>query len=188
MAASALNVLSGIGAAVAGLAGESVSKSGSIPGFDLATILPALLGNKTGTTGGTGGIAATLVSAVAKSGILNNVNLVELAGSLLSFSKTSGTTTGKTASGGIAGLAQAIIGGSGKGADLSSIAAMASTLAGSAKDKKGLTSIASELGKTLSSSFGAHFEGGGTALKSLDSTMGGDIKTDLFKAVLKGLT
>ena len=188
MAASALNVLSGIGAAVAGMAGEKVSKTGSIPGFDLATIIPALLGNKAGGTGTAGGIASTLVSAVAKSGLLNNVNLVELAGSLLSFSKASGTATGKTASGGVAGLAQAIIGNSGKGADLGSIAALASTLAGTAKDKKGLTSIASDLGKTLSSSFGVNFEGGGSALKSLDSVMGGDIKGDLFKAVLKGLT
>ena len=188
MAASALNVLSGIGAAVAGLAGETVSKTGSIPGFDLATIVPALLGNKTGTTGGgAGGMAATLVSAVAKSGLLNNVNLVELAGSLLSFGNSSGTT-GKTTTGGVAGLAKAIIGNSGKGADLGSIATLASSLAGSVKDKKGLTSIASDLGKTLSSSFGVNFEGGGSALKSLDSAMGGDIKTDLFKAVLKGLS
>jgi hypothetical protein len=59
MSSSSLSVLSGIGAAVAGLAGEKVSKSGEIPGFDLAAILPALLGNS-------GGIGGSIVSAVAQ--------------------------------------------------------------------------------------------------------------------------
>ena len=185
MAASAINVLSGIGAAVAGLAGEKVSKSGSIPGFDLAAIIPALLGQSGGTAGS---IAGMLTSAVAKSGLIKGANIAQLAGSLLSIGKgTETTTTKKTAADGIAGLASAILGNSGKGADLSSIASLATTLAGTAKDEKGLLSMATKLGKLLSSSGGVSFEGSGTALKALDSIMGGDTKGDLFKAVLKGL-
>ncbi|GBU26981.1 hypothetical protein R84B8_00497 [Treponema sp. R8-4-B8] len=182
MALSALNVLSGIAAAAAGLAGEKVSKDGAVPGLDLAAIIPALLGK----SGGIAGIAGGALAAVAKTGLLNNSklgNLAELAGSLFSFGKAD--TTQKT-TGGIAGLASAIIGNSGGGA-LASIATMASGLAKSAKNEKEVTGMASELGKTLSSSFGVSFDGGGTAIKALDKVMGNDTKGDLFKAILKGL-
>jgi hypothetical protein len=181
MALSALNILSGIGAAAAGLAGEKVSKSGSIPGLDLAALVPALLGK----AGGTGGIAGGLLSAVTKTGLLKESNLAGLAGSLFSFDSTAGTAK-KTATEGVAGLAAAILGNSGTGTALGSIATLASTLAESAKGAKGLTGIASQLGKALSSS-GVSFEGGATALKGLDKVLGGDIKGELIKAVLKGL-
>jgi len=183
MASSAFNILSGIAAAAAGLAGEKVSKNGSIPGLDLAAIIPAMLGK----SGGVAGILGGALSSVAKTGLFSSSKLgsmAKLAGSLFSVGKT-GTT--QKAEGGIAGLAAAIIGSSGSGS-LGSIAAMASELAKSAKDKTEVNGMASELGKTLSSSFGVSFGGGGTALKALDKVMGSDAKGELFKAVLKGLT
>jgi len=185
MASSALSVLSGIAAAAAGLAGEKVSKSGSIPGLDLATIVPALLGK----AGGGSSILGTVASVAAKSGLLNSTNiekLAELAGSLLSSSKTTSGTK-KATTDGIAGLAAAIAGGSGTGANLASIATMASKLGKTTKDDKGLTSMASQLGKTLSSSFGVSFNGSGTAVKALDKVLESDTKSELFKAILKGL-
>ena len=184
MAVSTMNILSGIGAAVTGLAGEKVPKSGVIPGFDLEAIIPALLGNKAG------GIVGNLTSLAAKTGLVKDSNLVELAASLFSqaASAKSAGTAKSAAPEGIAGLASAIMGNSGKGADLASIASMALTLGKTAKDAKGLTGIASELGKNLKSTSGLSFSGGGTALKALDSVMGADVKGDLFKAVLKGLT
>ena len=186
MASSALNVLSGIAAAAAGLAGEKVPKSGIIPGLDLSTILPALLGSK---AGGAGGLAGNLISAVAKSGLLQNVNIAELAGSLLSMgsAKSSAATDSKKPLEGIAGLASMIAGNSGSGANLVSIASLATKLAGTAKDDKGLTSMAGELGKVLSGNFGVSLAGAGTALKALDKTVEKDTKGDLFKAILKGL-
>ena len=189
MAISALNVLSGIGAAVAGLSGEKVSKTGVIPGFDLATIIPALLGKAVG--GGKSGegsnLLGTLTTAVAKSGLINSSNLASLAGSLFSFGKQSTPAAQNTSAGGIAGLAAAILGNSGQGADLMSIAKMATGLAKTTTDAKGLTAIASELGKTLSGSGGVSLAGGATAVKALDKVMQGDAKSELLKAVLKGL-
>ena len=182
MALSAINILSGVAAAATGLAGEKVSKDGTIPGLDLAAIIPAMLGK----SGGIAGIAGGALASVVKTGLLNSSNLgnvAKLAGSLLSFEKTD---PAKKASGGIADLAAAIIGNSGAGS-LGSIAAMASRLAKSAKDEKEVNGMASELGKTLSGSFGVSFDGGGTALKALDKVMGSDTKGELFKAVLKGL-
>jgi len=191
MAISGLNVLSGIGAAVAGLSGEKVSKTGAIPGFDLAAIIPALLGKATGGTGSSGSnLLGTLTSAVVKSGLINSSNLASLAGSLFSFGKqsTPAQQQQNTSAGGIAGLAAAILGNSGQGADLVSIAKMATGLAKTANDSKGgLTGIASELGKALSGSGDVHLAGGATALKALDKVMQGDTKTELLKAVLKGL-
>ncbi|MCL2320034.1 MAG: hypothetical protein FWC45_08105 [Treponema sp.] len=184
MASSALNVLSGIAAAAAGLAGEKVPNTGSIPGLDLAEIIPALLGK----TGAGGGIAGTLMSVVAKTGLLGGSklgNLAELAGSLLSFSNPAGTE--KKAAGGIAGLAAAVIGNTGSGANLGSIAALASKLGNTAGNDKDLTSMASNLGKTLSDSFGISLNGSGTALKALDKVLGDDTKSALFKTILKGL-
>ena len=181
MASTAISILSGIAAASAGLAGEKVSKSGAIPGLDLAAIVPALLG-KSG-----GGIAGTLASLASKSGLLDSSklgSLAELAGTLIS-AKTGGAK--KSATEGIAGLAAAITGGSGSGADLGSIAAMATKLAKTAKDSKGLNGMASELGKTLAGSFGVSFNGSGTALKSLDKVIGNDTKGELFKTILKSL-
>jgi hypothetical protein len=183
MASSALNVLSGIAAAAAGLAGEKVSKNGTIPGLDLAAIVPALLGK----TGGAGGIVGGVLSSVVKSGLLDNSrlgDLANLAGSLLSFGKTG---TVKKATGGIVGLAAEIAGNSGSGTALASIASLASTLANSGKDKKELTGVASELGKTLSDKFGISFNGGATALKALSEVTGSDAKSELFKSILKGL-
>ena len=185
MASSSLNVLFGIAAAAAGLAGEKVSKSGSIPGLDLAAIVPALLGK----TGGAAGIAGTLATMAAKSGLLNSSkmgNLAELAGSLLSSSTKTGTAK-SAAAGGIAGLAAAVAGCTGSGANLGTIAALASKLGKTAKNDKELTGIASSLGKTLSSSCGLSFNGSGTALNALGKVLGGDAKGELFKAVLKGL-
>jgi hypothetical protein len=184
MASSALDILSGLAAAAAGLSGEKVSKSGAIPGLDLAAIVPALLGK----SGGVAGIAGTLASAAVKSGLLKGSNLgglAELAGSLLSSSAAKATATTKTSGEGIAGLAAAIMGSS--GSNLGSIATMASKLAGTAKDAKGLTSMAIELGKTLNSSFGVSLNGSSTALKALDKVLGDDTKASLFKAALKGL-
>jgi len=185
MASSALNVLSGIAAAAAGFSGEKVPKSGSIPGLDIAAIIPAMLGK----TGGVMGIAGALASVASKSGLLDSSklgDLASLAGSLLSQGKTG---TVKTASGGgIADLAAAIAGNSGSGANLGSIASLAATLAKSVKGKKELTGMASELGTALSNSHGVSFNGGGTALKALDKVLGSDAKGELFKAVLKGLS
>jgi len=83
MATSALSVLSGIAAAAAGLSGEKVAKSGVIPGLDLATILPAMLGK----AGGAGSIVGKIASVASKSGLLTGANIekvAELAGSLIS--------------------------------------------------------------------------------------------------------
>jgi len=182
MSSSALNILSGIAAASAGLAGEKVAKDGTVPGLDLAAILPALLGK----SGGAAGVLGNVANLAAKSGLLNSSNmgnLASLAGSLLSVGKAQTTTK---ASGGIEGLAATITGNAGTGAALGSIATLASALAKSAKDKKETTDMASELGKTLSSQFGVSL-GGGTAIKALDSVLGKDVKGELFKAVLKGL-
>jgi len=182
MASSALSILKGVAAAAAGLAGEKVAKTGDIPGLDLATIIPALMG-KSG-----GGILGTIASVVSKTGLLNSSNvgkLAELAGSLLSLPEKAGAK--KTAATGIAGLAAAIAGGTGSGTNLASIAAMAGKLAGKAKDDKGLTSIASELGKTLSGKFGVSFEGPASAITGLSKVLEGDTKSKLFTAILKGL-
>ena len=184
MSSSALNVLSGIAAAAAGLAGEKVPKSGVIPGLDLASILPALLGSN---EGGGASKAGALLSAVSKSGLLKNVNIAELAGSLLSIGSSSAGTEKKSSLEGIAGLASMIAGNTGSGANLGSIAAMALQLAGTAKNNKGLTSMAGELGKTLSSQFGISLAGAGTTVKALDKVVEKDTKSDLFKAILKGL-
>jgi hypothetical protein len=184
MASSSLNILSGIAAAATGLAGEKVSKNGAIPGLDLAEIVPALLG-KSG--GGASGIAGALASAAAKSGLLNNSklgNLADLAGSLLSSGNTGAV---KKTAGGIEGLAAAVIGNTGSGAALGSIASMAITLAKSVKNKKELTDMASNLGKMLNGNFGVSFNGAGTAIKALDKVLGNDAKGELFKVILKNL-
>jgi len=184
MSSSALTILSGIAAAAAGLTGEKVSKNGTVPGLDLAAIIPAMLGK----SGGAGNIVGALASVAVKSGFLkgsNLGNLAGLAGSLLSSGKTG---TVKKDSGGIEGLAAMIAGNSGSGADLGSIASLASSLAKSANGEKELTGMASDLGKTLSGTFGVSFNGGGTALKALDKVTGSDAKGELFKAILKGLS
>jgi hypothetical protein len=184
MAFSALNVLSGIAAAAAGLSGEKVSKSGAIPGFDLAAVVPALLGNK---AGGAAGLVGTLASVATKTGLLNSSNLgnlAQLAGTLISASKTG--TAKKAAGGGIMELASAIMGNSGSGTDLGSIATLAGKLGKTAEGAKGLTSIAGELGSTLKNSFGVNFSGSG--LNALTKVMGGDAKADLIKTVLKGIS
>jgi hypothetical protein len=184
MASSSLNILSGIVAAAAGLAGEKVSKNGSIPGLDLAAIVPALLGK----AGRAAGIAGALASVAAKSGLLNNSrlgNLADLAGSLLSSSGNTGAI--KKNAEGIEGLAAAIAGNSGSGADLGAIASMAITLAKSVKNEKGLMDMASKLGKTLSGTFGVSFNGAGTALKALNNVLESDTKGELFKVILKNL-
>ena len=185
MASSSLNVLSGIAAAAAGFAGEKVSKNGSVPGLDLAAIVPALIGKN----GNSLGIAGTLASMAAKSGLLNSSNigsLVEMAGSVLSFSNKTGTAK-KGTTDSIAGLAATIAGNSGSVASLGSIATLASKLAKPAKNEKELTGIASQLGKSLSSSCGLSFNGPAGALNGLNKVMGNDTKGELFKAVLKGL-
>jgi len=183
MASSALNILSGIAAATAGMAGEKVAKDGTVPGLDLGAIIQAMLGK----SGGAAGVLGSVAGLAAKSGLLNSSNLgnlASLAGSLLSVGKAQ---TASKATGGIEGLAAAIAGNSGTGSALGSIATMASTLAKSAKDKKETTGMASELGKTLSGKFGVSL-GEGTAIKALDSVLGNDVKGELFKAVLKGLS
>jgi len=190
---TALNILSGVAAAAAGLAGEKVSKTGSIPGLDLATIVPALLGNKAGGSGIAGKLAS-VASLAAKSGLLTSANigkLAELAGTLITAGKAAKTTTGtaakKSTAATIASLATAIMGGTGTGANLASIATLAAKVAKPAEDDKSLISMASELGKTLSGKFGVSFNGPATAVKALDSVLPKDTKTDLFKAILKGL-
>jgi hypothetical protein len=186
MSSSALNILSGIAAAAAGFTGEKAAKDGTIPGLNLAAIIPAMLGNK---TGGSAGIIGTLASVAVKTGLLEKsklANLANLAGSLISSGKAG--TVNKAAGGGIEGLAAAIAGNSGSGTDLRSIASLALSLTNSAENKKELTGIASELGTTLSSKCGVSFNGGGSALKALDKAIGGDVKGELFKAVLKGLS
>ena len=186
MASSALNVLSGIAAAAAGLAGEKVSKNGEVPGLDLAVIIPALLGNTGGTEEGVLGLLAT---AVKKSGLLNSSNLknlAQLAGTLLSVSPISGEAKG-AAGGGITGLAAAIAGNSGSGTALGSIASLAAGLMSTAKNDNTLTGMASQLGKTLSGSFGVSYNGSGAALRAMDKVLEKDTKSELFKAILKGL-
>lgn len=188
MATSAFDVLSGIAAAVAGLAGDKVGKDGKIPGLDLATIIPALLGSK---SGGAGGLLGTLASVVSKTGLLKSANLgnlTELAGSLFSNSSPTESAAKKTSGGdGIAGLAAAIMGNSGKGLDLASIASMAAGLAKSAKSEKEVTGLAGDLGKTLNSSFGLSLNGGAGAITALGKVLGGDTKGALLQTVLKSL-
>jgi len=188
MASSALSVLSGIAAAAAGLSGEKVSKTtGAIPGLDLATIIPALLGSK---AGGTSSVVGKIASVAAKSGLVNSSNigkLADVAGSLISLTKKTGAKETADKTDGIAGLAAAILGGSGKAASLASIATAATKLAKTAKDDKALTGLASSLGKTLSSKFGVSFNGAGTAITALGKVLEGDTKTALFQTILKGL-
>jgi len=184
--AGALNILSGIAAAAAGFSGEKVSKDGSVPGLDLTAIVPTMLGSKSG------GVAGILSGALASmsTGLFGNSklgNIGELAGSLFSTKKTTAAATATNTSNGVAGLAAAIIGNSGAGS-LGSIATMATNLAKTAKSTKEVNNIASDLGKTLSSSFGVSFDGGGSALRALDKVMGNDKKGELFKAILGGLT
>jgi len=181
MASSALSILTGIGAAAAGFSGEKVAKDGIIPGLDIATIIPALLG-KSG-----GGLLGTLASAASKTGLLNASNLgklAELAAPLLTMGKASSKNT---ATDGIAGLAALITGGSGSGAELSSIAAMASKLGKKTKDESSLTNMASDLGKTLSGDFGLSFNGSAKTVNALDKVLENDTKSTLFKSILQGL-
>jgi len=187
MASSALDILKGIGAAAAGLAGEKVPKSGVIPGLDIATILPALLG-KAGSASGVLSKVASVASVASKAGLLKDSklgNLAELAGSLLSTGKiTAAKTESASKEGGIAGLAAAIIGG---GSSLTAIASLASKLGKTTEDDKGLKGMASELGKTLSGTFGVSLGGSSTSVKALDKVLEKDTKTDLFKSILTGL-
>ena len=184
MAISAMSILSGIGAAAAGLAGDKVSKTGSIPGLDLAAIIPALIGKSSGSSS----LLGTLTSVASKTGLLKNLDigkLAELAGTLITFT---GKTPAKTEStDGIAGLAAAIMGGSGTGSSLATIATLASKLGSTAKDDKSLTGMASDLGKTLASKFGVSFSGTGTQVKALDKVLEHDTKTTLFESILKGI-
>ena len=182
MAINALNILSGIGAAAAGLAGDKVAKDGVIPGFDIGTIVTSLLG-KSG-----GGLLGTITSVATKSGVLNSSNLgkvAELAGSLFSVGKTKEAETKEK--GGIAGLAAAIMGGSGDGAGLASIASMALKLGKTAKDEPSLLSMAADLGSTLSGKFGLSFGGSEKTVSALDKVMEGDAKTAIFKSILTGI-
>jgi len=182
MALNALSVLSGIGAAAAGLAGDKVAKDGVIPGFDVGTIVTALLGKSSG------GLLGTIASVATKSGVLNSSNIgkiAELAGSLFSAGKTKETKTAEK--GGIAGLAAAIMGGSGDGAGLASIASMALKLGKTAKDETSLLGMATDLGSTLSSSFGLSFGGSEKTVSSLDKVLGSDTKSALFKSILTGI-
>ncbi|MDR2662777.1 MAG: hypothetical protein LBC31_07260 [Treponema sp.] len=185
MASSALSLLSGVAAAAAGLAGDKLAKNGTVPGLDLASIVPALLGKAGGS--GAGGLLAGLASAAAQSGLLDPKNLgslAELAGTLLSAK--AGTAV-KKAGAGIPGLAAAIAGGSGSGTDLGKIAALAAGLAKSAKSPKDITALAADLGKTLSGQFGVSLNAPTAAVKGLGSLLGGDTKAVLFQTVLKGL-
>jgi len=212
MASSALNVLSGIAAAAAGLAGEKVAKDGIVPGLDLATIIPALLGSKTGGTGSS--LVGTLASAAVKTAVSKATSgtkaasetsgsgaglaqLASLAGTLLTVSAAKKTTETKaatatktskasTAVATIASLASAIAGNTG-GSSLSTIATLASKLAGTAKTEKEKTSMASELGKTLSSAFGVSLNGTGSAVTALGKALPDDTKSALFTSILKGL-
>jgi len=183
MSTSALSILTGIGAAAAGLSGEKVSKSGEIPGFDIASIITALLGK----SGGGGNLLGTIASLASKTGVLNSSNvgkIAELAGSLISTGKTSSS---KKETSGIAGLAALITGGSGSGADLVSIATMASKLGKTAKDESSLSNMASDLGKTLSGNFGVSFNGSEKTVNALDNVLENDSKSVLFKSILKGI-
>jgi hypothetical protein len=201
-ASSALNLLSGIAAAAAGLAGDKVAKDGTVPGLDLATIIPALLGSKTsGTTGSSsllGNLASAAVKAVTASGTNGSSSglgqLASLAGTLISTAAAKKTTAApaastaktSTAAATIASLASAIADNTG-GSSLSTIATLASKLAGSVKTDKEKTSMASELGKTLSSAFGLSLNGTGTAVKALEKALPSDTKSTLFTSILKGL-
>jgi len=191
MASSALSILSGIGAAAAGLAGDKVPKSGAIPGLDIASIIPALLGSKAGSGSGALSKVAAVASLASKAGLLDSSklgNIADLAGKLLSSkTETAAAQKAATAKDGIAGLAAAIIGGTGTGASLASIATMASKLGKTAEDDKGLKGMASELGKTLAGKFGVSLGASATTVKALDKVLEKDTKTDLFKSVLSGL-
>jgi len=89
MASSAISILSGIAAAAAGFSGEKVEKTGSIPGLDLASIVPALLGGgtKAGSSGAVGKIA-TVANVAAKSGLLNANNIGKIANVASAASKS----------------------------------------------------------------------------------------------------
>ena len=205
-----MNLLSGIAAAAAGLAGEKVAKDGSVPGLDLATIVPALLGSKTGATGSSS-ILGNLASAAVKTAVSKATSgtktasgsgsgleqIASLAGTLLTTSAAKKTTETKaaattktskasTAVATIASLASAIVGNTG-GSSLATIATLASKLAGTAKTEKEKTSMASELGKTVSSAFGVALNGTGTAVSALGKALPSDTKSALFTSILKGL-
>ncbi|MCL2276463.1 MAG: hypothetical protein FWC21_01055 [Treponema sp.] len=190
MASSALSILSGIGAAAAGLAGDKVPKSGAIPGLDIATILPALLGSKA-DSGGIMGKVASAAALASKAGLLDASklgNVADLAGKLLSFKTTTAAAQkAATAKDGIAGLAAAIMGGTGTGASIASIATMASKLGKTAENEKEVKGMAAELGKTLAGKFGVSLGTSATTVKALDKVLEKDTKTDLFKSVLSGL-
>jgi hypothetical protein len=204
MASTALNLLSGIAAAAAGLAGDKVAKDGTVPGLDLATIIPALLGSKTGATGSSS-LLGNLASAAVKTAVSKAVSgtktasgsgigleqLASLAGTLLTTkkatdTKAAATTKTSSAAATIASLASAIAGNTG-GSSLATIATLASKVAGTAKTDKEKTSMASELGKTLSSAFGVSLNGTGTAVTALEKALPSDTKSTLFTSILKGL-
>ena len=192
MASAALNILSGIGAAAAGLAGEKVPKSGVIPGLDIAEIIPALLGK----AGGENNLLGTIASVAAKSGLLNASNIgkiAELAGTLITAKaaktpeKEGAKTKAGTAKNGIAELAAAIMSGTGTGASLASIASMALKLGKTADDEKSLNNMAGDLGKTLAGKFGVSFGGSAKAVSGLSKVLEDDTKTALFQSILKGI-
>jgi hypothetical protein len=124
--------------------------------------------------------------------------LTSLAGTLITTSaakkatttKAAATTTSSskasTAVATIASLASAIAGNTG-GSGLATVATLASKLAGTAKTEKEKTSMASELGKTLSSAFGISLNGTGTADTALEKALPSDTKSVLFSSILKGL-
>jgi hypothetical protein len=182
MALLALNVLSGIAAAAAGFHGEKVS-GGSIPGLDIAKILPAMLGGKAG------GAVGMLGSLASKAGLLGGNskqgNLAELAGSLLSPGKEGAM---KETDGGVQGLAAAILGNSGSASNLGAIANLATKLGKTAHNKNELLDMASQLGKMLSSGGGVSFNGGGTAIKALDNVLGNDAKGTILKTILSAVS
>ncbi|MCL2181141.1 MAG: hypothetical protein FWB83_08435, partial [Treponema sp.] len=124
----------------------------------------------------------------SKSGVLKGSNLeslADLAGTLLSTGKADKKSA--SAKDGIGGLAAMIMGGSGTGANLASIASMAMKLGKKAEDEKELTGMASELGKTLSGSFGVSLGGSAKAVSGLSKTLEGDTKSVLFQSILKGI-
>jgi hypothetical protein len=178
--ADSVSIFSGLAAAAAGLAGDKVAKDGSVAGLDIGSIVTSLAGGS--KTSSSGGLLSGLASLASKTGLLSGSNLTKIAGTLLTFNGTAGKETT-----GVAGLASAILGGTGSASSLTKIASLASTVAGTAKSESGLTKIAGQLGSALSDSGLSLNLPGASALKTLSSALPADTKTTMFTSILKKL-
>jgi hypothetical protein len=194
----ALSIISGIAAAAAGLAGEKISKNGTVPGLDITQIIEVLGVSSANANSGArfAGIAGFAAKA-AKRGLLGAgaAGVAELAENFIKTKKNTGKSDKRATKpeNSIAGLASIIAETTGKAADLIKIAELASVLAKDKKNDTELKGAASLLGKTLKEKFGIAFNlSDSSVLKELEKIFpsakeSGDLKGDLLKAILKNI-